>query len=78
MEDFMLTTDDNPFDPHTQFDAWNDWDQAQGYNTLSLLDRVIITSSDLSQADQDTAYNTAIDEIIDMTGALYKKVAPPQ
>ena len=78
MEDYMLTTDDNPFDPHTQFDAWYDWDNSNGYHTLQYLDRVIITSPELSQADQDLAYNRAINEIIRENGTLYKKVAPTQ
>lgn len=78
MDDYMLTTDDNPFDPHTQFDAWNDWDTSNGYNTLSYLDRVLITSPELSEADQDLAYNRAIDEIISVNGMLYKKVTARQ
>lgn len=74
-DDYLLTTVDNPFDPHVQFDAWNQWDQSNGYNTLSYLARVIVTSDELSPADQDLAYNRAVDEIISVNAGLYKKLA---
>lgn len=62
--DYMLTTIDNPFDPFTRFDEWNVWDQSHGYNSLSLLARVVKTSDELSEADQNQAINDAIDEIV--------------
>ena len=74
MDTYLLTTSDNPFDPHLQFDAWNQWDQANGYNTLAYLARVIVTSDELSQADQDLAYDRAIEEILSENEGLYKKV----
>lgn len=61
----MLTTVDNPFDPFTQFNEWNTWDQQAGYHTLALLARIIITSSDLSEAEQQDAYDAAVQEIIE-------------
>lgn len=74
----MLTTVDNPFDPFTQFDEWNSWDTRHGYHTLSFLARIVKTSTDLSDADQDFAIECAIDEIVEfnVTG-VYKKVAEP-
>lgn len=77
MEDSMITTVDNPFDPHTQFDEWNAWDQKAGYNTLSYLGRVVRTSDELSEADQNQAYDDAVDDIIRLNGALYVKKAKP-
>lgn len=77
MEDSMITTVDNPFDPHTQFDEWNAWDKAAGYNTLSYLGRVVRTSDELSEADQNQAYDDAVDEIIRLNGSLYVKKAKP-
>jgi hypothetical protein len=74
MDDYLLTTIDNPFNPHLQFDAWHQWDQANGYHTLAYLGRVIVTSDELSQADQDLAYNRALDEIMSVNEGLYKKV----
>ena len=73
----MLTTEDNPFNPHHQFDEWRQFDERKGYHTLSLLARVTVTSSDLSEVDQELALDLAIDEIVEMnvTGN-YKKVFP--
>jgi len=74
----MLSTVDNPFNPWTQFDEWYSWDNYKGYHSLSFLDRVMVTSDDLSDADQLVAYNQALDEIVkeDELG-LYIKVPNP-
>lgn len=71
----MLTTIDNPFNPFTHFDEWKAFDEEKGYNTCSYLARVVKTSDELSEADEDLAINQAIDEILELnlTG-LYKKV----
>jgi hypothetical protein len=60
---YMLTTVDNPFDPFTQFDAWFTWDVSHGYHTAAFLARVVKSSDELSDADQDSAVQTAIREI---------------
>jgi hypothetical protein len=59
----MLTTTDNPYSPVTQYDQWRVWDEAR-YNTNSLLARVVVSSPDLSEADQIQAIEDAIDEIV--------------
>lgn len=63
MDLHMLTTIDNPFSPLTQYDEWRVWDEAR-YNTNSLLARVVVSSPDLSEADQTQAIEDAIDEIV--------------
>lgn len=76
MTEHMLTTVDNPFDPFTQFDEWFAYDEVLGHNTTQFLARVVITSDELSSADQSLAIESAIDEIVreNVTG-LYRKVA---
>lgn len=71
----MLTTVDNPYDPSTNFDEWLAYDTAHDYNTMNFLARVLVTSEELSEADQDAAVEHAIDEIVlyNVNG-LYKKV----
>ncbi len=64
MTEYHLTTVDNPFDPFTEFEEWLSFDLHHGYNTLELLDRVIVTSDDLPETYQIAAYNQAIDEIV--------------
>lgn len=61
---YMLTTQDNPFDPFTQFDEWFVWDAQAGYNTPGLLDRVARLSYELSELDQHITIQQAIDEIV--------------
>lgn len=75
-EQYMLTTLDNPFDPFTEFKEWLAYDTRAGHYTLSFLDRVVITSDSLSEAQQAYAIQQAIDEIVqyDVTG-LYVKAS---
>lgn len=59
----MLTTVDNPYDPFTNFDEWNACDMRLGYNTMAFLARVVVTSHELSDADQEVAIELAVQEI---------------
>jgi hypothetical protein len=71
----MLTTIDNPFNPETQYDEWYQWDVSNGYNTAAYLARIVKTSDNLSEADQDLAIEEAIDEIVrENILGVYKKV----
>jgi hypothetical protein len=72
---YMLTTFDNPYNPFTHFDEWYQWDLAAGYNTSALLARIAVVSDNLSEADQESAIQLAIDEIVreNVTG-MFKKV----
>lgn len=63
MDYYMLTTTDNPFSPVTQYDEWLTWDMAN-YNSNALLARVLYTSIELSDLDQDEALQDAIDVIV--------------
>ena len=74
--EYMLTTFDNPFNPFTQFDEWFSWDRRAGYNTLGLLDRITILSSELSEADQSLAIQQGIDEIVkENVSGMHRKVS---
>ena len=73
-----LTTTDNPFDPFTQFQQWMTWDHNAGYDTPNYLARVVITSDELSEADQDLAIEHAIDEILEeQPDGIYRRVMEP-
>lgn len=74
-ESVMLTTTDNPYDPFTHFDEWYQFDEAAGYHSSSLLSRVLVSSDELSRADQDLALERAIDEIVfENVLGLHRKV----
>jgi len=75
MNDTMLTTIDNPFDPFTQFDEWKRFDEDHGYYTCAYLARIAKTSDELSETDEAIAINQAIDEIINLNIlGIYRKV----
>lgn len=65
MDEYMLSTIDNPFNPFHQFKEWLNWDERKGYYTLGYLARIAVVSEDLSEADYSQAIDNAIDEIIE-------------
>lgn len=72
----MLTTVDNPHDPFNDYDAWYAFDVRHGHNTASFLARIVVTSDELSEADQHFVIEQAIDEIVkENVSGLYKKVS---
>ena len=75
MKNYMLTTVDNPFNPHTQWDDWKRYDEDNNYYTCEYLARVVRTSDELSDADYELAVQDAIAEIcmLNVTGN-YKKI----
>lgn len=75
MSKTFVTTTDNPYDYFTQFDDWYAFDTQKGYNTCSYLARIAKTSDELSSEEEDTAIESAVDEIVglNLTGN-YKKI----
>lgn len=71
----FLTTLDNPYDYFTQFDEWNAFDTAKGYNTCGYLARIALTSTEMSDKDYEAAVEDAVNEALrlNITGN-YKKV----
>ena len=63
-EEFMLSTIDNPYNPFTHYDEWLVYDETSGYYSNSLLARIVVTSDELSEADQDLDVERAITEIV--------------
>lgn len=76
-ENYMLTTFDNPFHPHHQYEEWLAHDQRHGHNTNNYLARVVRSSDELSDADQVSAIHQGIDEILkhDVLG-IYRRIRP--
>lgn len=73
---YALTTVDNPYDPFDEFIEWLEWDRASGYDTPSYMGRIVVYSSDLSEADQAQAVSDGIDQILEEHGyTFYKKVS---
>ena len=75
VEECMLTTFDNPYDPFEQFTLWLLFDKEKGYNTCEYLARIVNLTNDMSEKEIEVATDKAIDDIIvnDPFG-IYKKV----
>lgn len=70
-----ITTYDNPFDPFEQFTSWFLFDVEKGYNTCEVLGRVAKTSNQLTDDENESENERAIDEIIRLDAQnIYKKV----
>lgn len=74
MDEYMLTTSDNPFNPYTQWDEWYAFDVSAGYHTSAYLARIVRSSDELSESDQSLAIKDAIDEVLEfnVTGNYVK------
>jgi hypothetical protein len=64
MAKYMLTTVDNPYNPHEEFNDWYAYDTRTGYNSLEFLARIAKVSNDLSEKDYALAISNAVDEIV--------------
>lgn len=70
-----ITTFDNPFNPITEFNDWNNFDTEKGYYTCNYLGRITRISDGMSQVEYDREVERAIDSIITSDPFnLYKKV----
>lgn len=72
----MLSLASNPYDPFTEYELWLNFDHKEGFDTAGLLARSVVSSSALSEAEQEDAVEQAIDSIVanPSFGGLYKKV----
>ena len=71
----MLTTFDNPYNPHDQFVSWFLFDVEKGYNSCAYLGRIARTSDQLSEEENNSEVERDIDEIIKYDFLnIYKKV----
>jgi hypothetical protein len=71
----MLSTVDNPFNPFTQFDDWQAYDERHGYYSCNYLARIAFTSDALSDDENDRIIEDAIDEIVKTNPlGIYRKV----
>lgn len=70
-----LTTIDNPFNPFEQFTNWFLFDEEKGYHSCAYLGRIARTSDQLTDEENDSEVERAIDEIIKYDFMnVYKKV----
>lgn len=74
-DEVMLTTLDNPYNPFTEFDEWFAFDENEGYHSSALLARITVTSDDISESEQVSDYEDAINEIVrENVSGVHRKV----
>ena len=59
-----ITTTDNPYNPLTEFEKWDNFDRMQGYNTTEYLARVVRTTTEFGDGTYTEDIERAIDEIV--------------
>lgn len=62
-KDLWITTEDNPYNPFTQFQHWLSWDQSHGYDTCGRLDRFAGTSDNLTEVENNYRMDRAIADL---------------
>lgn len=68
----MLSTQDNPYNPFTQYDLWSSYDERIcGYYSASLLARFAPVSPLETRAEAERVTEDAVDTIIDMNLPLF-------
>lgn len=63
-DDLMLTTLDNPYNPHNEFKKWYQWDVEQRYNTSEYIARLANYQNDDSDEALASKYSLAVMEIL--------------
>lgn len=75
LKEYALTTNDNPFNPFTQFDSWFAFDIEKGYYTCSRIARLTNLTDDMSEVEKSKEIERAIDKLIEIDVLdIYKKV----
>lgn len=76
MREYAVTTEDNPFNPFTQFDDWFNFDCDKSYYTCNKIARLSQNQrEDLDPIQQIIANNQVVDKLIacDFLG-IYKRI----
>ena len=68
VNELVLTTIDNPFNPKTEYEQWKRWDNENGYNTEEYIARLINMEADYEVDDEvllNELTNKVINEILE-------------
>ena len=78
MKERWLTTNDNPFDPFTQFYKWLRFDEVKGYRTCERIASLVHYSSGLTDLEVDQSIDQAIDTLVQIYAPLdlYRPITP--
>ena len=72
-----ITTTDNPYNPLTDYDRWENYDRQQGYGTSEYLARVVRTTTEFGEGTYASDIERAIDEIVllNLIGMTHKGIS---
>lgn len=59
-----VSTTDNPYNPLTDYDKWDQYDRQQGYGTSEYLARVVRTTTEFGDGTYAKDIERAVDEIV--------------
>ncbi len=74
MDEYMLSTYDNPISPFDEFEAWWKYDMLLGHDCCGTLAREANTSPLFSDEVNEKYIDDAVDRLIQMDPTLYRKV----
>lgn len=83
IDEAMLTTTDNPYDPFDQFDEWYAFDELKARQEnrptcCAYLARIAMNSDDVSENEYNRVMNDVIDEIVELNlSGKFRKVTRP-
>ena len=77
MDEYMLTTSDNPINPFDDFEAWFKMDMILGHNTCGLLAEYANVSSIFSDEVNEQYTREAANAIVMLDPELYMVVPKP-
>lgn len=63
MTHYMLSTIDNPYNPFSDYEKWNNYDVSKGYHTMNYLMRIARVSPDLEEQEYENEIQDAVDTI---------------
>ena len=74
MEQHLLTTIDNPYNPFVDFSSWYMFDCEKGHNTSSRLARIMNVNSEMTQKEIDEERDRAMNLIVayDLEDTFFK------
>ena len=63
VDDLMLSTIDNPYNPKTEYDMWKDYDVTNGHNTEEYIARLVLMES-AYEIDDEFQMNVVTSKVI--------------
>lgn len=64
MGEYAVTTMDNPWNPFTEYEKWQDWDNKNGYTTNEWLALYALTSSSLDDETNEQIAANGINDFL--------------